>query len=106
MCSSDLVKGLLHTEKMQNRKVKKAGAPEGRTAVAARGGVLPIQAVPLRSRRLTAEEYTEIFAASPKRRRDVRILSSTPIKEEDVDEDEDKDEDPVESAFETEQSAA
>ena len=97
-----LVKGLLHTEKMQNRKVKKASAPEGRAAVATRGGVLPIQAVPLRSRRLTAEEYTEIFAASPKRRRDVRILSSTPIKEEDVDEDED----PVESAFETEQSAA
>ena len=98
----NLVKGLLHTEKMQNRKVKKAGAPEGRAAVATRGGVLPIQAVPLRSRRLTAEEYTEIFAASPKRRRDVRILSSTPIKEEDLDEDED----PVESAFETEQSAA
>lgn len=68
--------------------------------------MLPIQAVPLRSRRLTAEEYTEIFAASPKIRRDVRILSSSPIKEEDVDEDEDKDEDPVESAFETEQSAA
>ena len=42
----NLVKGLLHTEKMQNRKVKKAGAPEGRTAVAARSGVLPIQAVP------------------------------------------------------------
>ena len=87
---------------MQNRKVKKAGAPEGRTAVATRGGVLPIQVVPLWSRRLTAEEYTEIFATSPKRRRDVRILSSTPTKEEDVDEDED----PVESAFETEQSAA
>ena len=66
-----LVKRLLHTEKMQNRKVKKAGTPEGRAAVATRGGVLPIQAVPLQSRRLTAEEYTEIFAASPKRRRDV-----------------------------------
>lgn len=87
---------------MQNHKLKKAGAPEGRTAVATRGGVLPIQVVPLRSRRVTTEEYTEIFAASPKRRRDVWILSSTPIKKEDVDEDED----PVESAFETEQSAA
>ena len=87
---------------MQNRKVKKASAPEGRAAVATRGGVLPIQAIPLRSRRLTAEEYTEIFAASPKRRRDVRILSSTPLKEEDTDEDED----PAELTFETEQSAA
>ena len=91
---------------MQNRKVKKAGAPEVRAAVATRGGVLPIHAIPLRSRRLTAEEYTVIFVASPKRHRDVRILSSTPIKEEDVDEDEGKDEDHVESAFETEQSAA
>ena len=96
------VKGLLHTEKMKNRKVKKAGAPEGRSGVATRGGVLPIRAVLLQSRRLAAEEYNELFAASPKRRRDVLILFSTPLKEEDTDEDED----PAEPTFETEQSTA
>ena len=41
------VKGLLHTEKMKNHKVMKAGAPEGRFGVATRGGVLPIRVVPL-----------------------------------------------------------
>ena len=41
------VKGLLHTEKMKNRKMKKEGAPEGRAGIATRGGVLPIRAVAL-----------------------------------------------------------
>ncbi|KAE8782249.1 hypothetical protein D1007_44393 [Hordeum vulgare] len=93
------VKDLHHTEKMKNRKMKKEGAPEGRDGIATTGGVLPIMAVPLQSCRLTAEEYNELFAASPTRRRDVRILSSTPLKEEDTDEDED----PAEPTFETEQ---
>ena len=82
--------------------MKKAGALEGRVGVATRGGVLPIRAVPLQSRRLTSEEYTELFAASPKRRRDVLLLYSTPLKEEDTDEDEDH----AEPTYETEQSAA
>ena len=98
-------------EKMKNIKVKKEGAPLISPGFAFRGGIPPLQAVPLQSRRLTAEEYTELFATSPtKRHRDGLLPSPTPsMKEssnEDEDTDKDEDEDPTQPAYETAQSIA
>ena len=93
---------------MKNRKVKKEVAPEGPPCFAFGGGIPPLHATLLRSSRLTAEEYTELFATSPtKRRRDGPLPSPTPSKKgsTDEDEDEDEDEDPAEPAYETAQSA-
>ena len=45
------VKDLLRMEKMKNRKVKKEGAPIISPGFAFRGGIPPLQAVPLQSRR-------------------------------------------------------
>ncbi|KAI4992117.1 hypothetical protein ZWY2020_041980 [Hordeum vulgare] len=99
------VKDLLRLEKMKTHKVKKEGAPGGQPAIAFRGGIPPLQATPIQSRRLTAEEYTELLTTSPtKRRCDGPLPSPTPLKEESTDEDEN--EDPAEPAYETEQSAA
>ena len=99
------VKDLLHLKKMKTRKVKKEGAPGGQSTIAFRGGIPPLQATPIQSRRLTAEEYTELLTASPtKRRHDGLLPSPTPLKEEGTNEDED--EDPAEPTCETEQSAA
>ena len=98
-------------ENMKNRKVKKEGAPVISPGFAFRGGIPPLQAVPLQSRRLTAEEYTELFRTSPtKRRRDGPLPSPTPSRKgstnEDEDRDEDEDEDPTKPAYETAQSIA
>ncbi|KAE8810780.1 hypothetical protein D1007_12504 [Hordeum vulgare] len=98
------VKDLLRTEKMKNRKVKKEGAPEGPPDFAFRGGIPPLQATSLQSRRLTAEEYTELFATSPtKRGCDGPLPSPTPSRKgsTDEDKDEDEDEDLAEPAYET-----
>ena len=90
---------------MKTRKIKKEGAPGGRSTFAFRGGVPPLQATPIQSRRPTAKEYTELLTSSPtKRHRDGPLPSATPLKEEDVDGEED--EDPAELAYETEKSAA
>ena len=98
------VKDLLRTEKMKNCKVKKEGAPVGPPGFSFRGGIPPLQATPLQSRRMTALEYTKLFATSPtKRRRDGPLPSPTPSRKGSTDEDEDEDEDP---ACETAQSAA
>ena len=105
------VKDLLRMEKMKNNKVKKEGAPVISPGFAFRGGIPPLQAVPLQSRRLTAEEYTNLFATSPtKRRRDGPLPSPTPSRKGstngDEDRDQDEDEDPTEPAYETAESIA
>ena len=41
------VEDLLFLEKMKTRKVKKEGAPGGRSTIAFRGGVPPLQATPI-----------------------------------------------------------
>ena len=56
---------LLHQAKMKPDRIKKDGAPEGRPAIAYRGGVPLARDAPTRRRRMSAKEYRELFTDPP-----------------------------------------
>src|SRR6187399_2154851 len=74
-------KALLRRAQEKTDRIKKEGAPPGRSAIAYRGG-RPSEDVsskgeePPQRRRMTAREYRKLFPAPPKKHRRIQLLHS------------------------------
>ncbi|KAE8817788.1 hypothetical protein D1007_04558 [Hordeum vulgare] len=99
-------RGLLRLAKAKLDKIKKDGAPEGRPAIAYRGGVPPATEAPTWHRCVSMKEYRGLFTIPPvKHRRDEPLSPPTPLMGDDTHTCDDQEEDLEERDCVTEHSS-